>query len=191
MDALTQLMTSFGVSAPAGLNAYLALLIVGLGGRINWIELPAPYNVLQATPVLIGLLALLTIEIFLDKIPALDTFNDVVGTVVRPAAGAFLFAGSNEVLSQASLPLSLLLGALGAGGLHAFKASTRPVWTASTGGLANPVVSVFEDLVAAATVVLGMLAPALAVLVLALTLGLTWQLLRRLRRGLGARGVGR
>ena len=187
MDGILQLLTSLGVSAPAGFNAYLALLLVGFGGRVGWIHLAEPYSALQSIPVLIALLVLLTIEIVADKIPALDSVNDLVGTVVRPVSGAILFAASNHIITDPAPVVSLALGGLAAGGLHAFKAGTRPVWTASTAGLANPVVSVFEDLFVGTEVILGMLAPVLALIVLLLMLGLVGYLLLRLRRGVRRR----
>jgi hypothetical protein len=38
--------------------------------------------------------ALLLIETLVDKIPAVDSINDVIQTFVRPAAGAVLFAAN-------------------------------------------------------------------------------------------------
>ena len=188
MDPFTQILASLGVAAPAGFNAYLSLLLVGFGGRAGWIELASPYDTLQSPGALAVLVILLTVEVIADKIPALDSLNDVVGTLVRPAAGAVLFAGGNQVITEPMPWLSLLLGAGAAGGLHAFKAGTRPVWTLSTGGLANPVVSVFEDLMAGTTVILAMFVPVLAVLVLLVVLGLTVALLVRLRRSVRRSG---
>lgn len=190
MEFLFQILASLAVSAPAGFNAYLALLLVGIGGRVGWISLAAPYDVLQTTAALGVLVVLVTVETVADKVPALDSVNDIVGTAVRPAAGAVLFAGTNHALTDSAPLASLVLGALGAASLHAFKATTRPVWTASTGGLANPVVSVFEDLIVGATVVTGMFSwpVALAILVLSLGLGSLGILRLRgvVRRRLGA-----
>ena len=42
--------------------------------------------------------------------------------------------------------LALVLGLVAAGSVHAVKATSRPVITASTAGLANPMVSVLEDI---------------------------------------------
>ncbi len=183
MEGLAQILTSLGAAAPAGFNAYLSLLLVGIGGRVGWVNLASPYDLLQSNTALGLLTVLLTIELVADKIPALDSVNDIVGTVVRPVAGAMLFAGTSGEMNQL---LALLLGGSAAGALHAFKAGTRPVWTLSTGGLANPVVSVFEDLVAGATVVLAMLVPFIGILVLLIVMGLVTWLLLRLRRGIRA-----
>ncbi len=187
MEGLFGLLTSLTVSAPAGFNAYLALLLVGFGDRVGWITLSAPYDALSSTPALVILVVMLTVEIVADKVPAVDSVNDLIGTVVRPASGAAIFAGTNQSLTETAPVAALLLGALGAGGLHAFKAGTRPIWTASTGGLANPVVSIFEDLFVGATVVLGMLAAPVGIAVLLITLILLVYGVIRLRRGVRRR----
>ncbi len=95
MNVLTTLATSFGLSTAAGLNAYLPLLIVALLARLtHLIELKPPYDALTSWWAIGVLLVLLTIEVFVDKIPAVDTVNDGIQTFIRPAAGAILFAAS-------------------------------------------------------------------------------------------------
>jgi len=65
------------------------LLIVGLLARHTaLIALKSPWSTLTHPVVLIILAVLLLIEMTVDKIPAVDTVNDVIQTVIRPAAGA-------------------------------------------------------------------------------------------------------
>jgi fucose permease len=85
------------------------------------------------------------IEFLVDKVPAVDTINDGIQTFIRPAAGAILFAASAGVISEAHPVVALICGLLVAGGVHAAKATARPIITGTTGGLLNPVVSFFED----------------------------------------------
>ncbi len=73
-----------------------------------------------------------------DKVPAVDSVNDVIQTVIRPTAGAILFAASGNVISQMSPVLAMICGLLAAGGVHAVKATVRPVMTATTGGRGEP-----------------------------------------------------
>ncbi len=83
------ILGAFGLAAATGLNAYLPLLIVGLLARYtNLIALKAPWSALTHPVVLVVIGVLLIIEITVDKIPAVDTVNDVIQTVFRPAAGS-------------------------------------------------------------------------------------------------------
>jgi len=164
------IFTAFGLAAATGLNAYLPLLIVGLLARYTeLISLKAPWSALTHPLVLVLIAVLLAIEFTVDKIPAVDTINDVIQTAVRPAAGAILFAASGSVISDLSPVLALACGLCIAGGVHTAKSVARPAVTAGTLGTANPVVSFVEDGVSGATTFLSILAPAvLAVLFLLL-----------------------
>ncbi|MBX7236010.1 MAG: DUF4126 domain-containing protein [Caldilineales bacterium] len=174
------IFSAFGLASAAGLNAYLPLLIVGLLSRYtDLLNLAAPWDTLENPWVLAVLAVLLLIEMTVDKIPAVDSLNDGIQTFVRPAAGAILFAASGSIVTDLSPVLAMIAGILVAGGVHGVKAAARPVVTATTAGLGNPVVSVVEDVASATITVLSILVPALAALTLALLLFLV---LRRIRR---------
>ena len=146
MEALTGIFAAFGLSASAGLNAYIPLLIVALVARFtNLVHLNPPWDTLTSWWV-IGFLAVLSlIEFFADKVPAVNHINDIVQTIVRPAAGAIVFAASAKVITDVHPVLALALGLLVAGGVHTVKAAAvRPAVTATTGGAGNVPVSVAE-----------------------------------------------
>jgi hypothetical protein len=188
MDILTAILGGFGLAAPAGLNAWLPLLIVGLAGRINVIQLHEPYNTLSNTWVLVALCVLLFIEIMADKIPAIDSVNDVIHTFIRPAAGAILFAAQNDAIGGLPPALALILGLVAAGSVHAVKASVRPVVTVTTGGMGNPLISILEDVIAAVSTILALIVPLVAgVLFLVFLVAVVRLVLRWRRRRVAAR----
>ena len=160
---MINILSAFGLSSAAGLNAYLPLLIVGLLARYtDLITLQSPWDTLE-NPWVLGLLTvLLIIEMTADKIPAVDTINDGIQTFIRPAAGAVLFASSNNIISDMSPVLAMAIGLLAAGGLHAVKATARPVITTTTAGIGNPVISVFEDIVAVIMTLVAIILPFIA-----------------------------
>jgi hypothetical protein len=166
MDIITNLLAGFGLAAPAGLNAWLPLLITGLAGRFNLIKLNAPFDGLTNTWVLLVIGLLLTIEVFADKIPAVDSINDIIHTVIRPAAGGVLFAAHSGMVGGMDPTFSFILGVLSAGSVHIVKAGARPLITATTGGIGNPLVSFVEDIIAAVSTVLALVVPILAALIM-------------------------
>ena len=181
MDGLLSVFTAFGLSTSAGLNAYLPLLLVGLLARFtDLITLESPWNALESWWVIGVLTVLLVIELLVDKVPAVDTINDTIQTFVRPVAGAILFAASAGVISEAHPVLAIICGLLISGGVHAVKATTRPVVTATTGGTLNPVVSVAEDVLSLIVAILSILVPLL--LMLFLLLVVIWFIRWRRRR---------
>lgn len=184
MDAFTGILSSFGLSTSAGLNAYLPLLVVALLSRFtNLIELNEPFDALESWWTIGVLVVLGTIEFLADKIPVVDTINDILQTFVRPAAGAILFAANANVIADIHPVLAMACGLLIAGTVHVAKAAARPLVTAATAGTANPVVSTAEEFLSAATAFLSVLFPALIGLVLLLAVTIIgWWLWRIDRR---------
>lgn len=184
MDAYTSVFSAFGLASAAGLNAYLPLLVVALTARFtDLIQLNEPWDVLTSWWVIGVLAILLLIEMTVDKVPAVDTANDVINTAIRPVAGAILFAASSGAVGEVHPVLAVICGLLVAGGVHAVKATARPAVTATTGGFGNWLVSLSEDVVAFVTAVMAILVPVLLVLLMVLFfLLLAWWWSRRRTR---------
>jgi len=174
---VSHLFSAFGLASASGLNAYIPLLIVALTARFTTlITLNPPFDVLTNGWVIGALVVLLAIEIIVDKVPAADSVNDIIQTFVRPAAGAILFAASTNAIGLHPV-LAAILGLILAFGVHATKATARPVVTATTGGLGNAFVSVGEDIVATGVSLAAILVPLL--LGLGVVLAIVWFLFLR------------
>lgn len=170
VSAISSILTAFGLSSASGLNAYIPLLMVALAGRFtDWIKLSPPFDILTNEFVIGTLVVLLAIETIVDKVPAADTINDVIQTFVRPTAGAILFAASTNAINLHPV-IAVILGLILAFGVHAAKATARPVVTASTGGIGNAFVSVGEDIVSVGVSLLAIFVPLLIGFVFALVL---------------------
>jgi len=185
IEAFSNIATSLGLSVSAGLNAYLPLLVVALTARFfpNLLTLNKPWDVLTSWWVIGALAVLLFIEMTVDKIPAVDSINDIIQTLVRPLAGAILFAASSNVIADIHPVLAMICGLILAGGVHAAKATVRPLITGASGGTLNPAVSLAEDIISLATSLLAILVPILILLLLLLALlfGLLWYRRRKTR----------
>jgi uncharacterized membrane protein len=185
MQALFGILTAFGLSASAGLNAYIPLLVVGvIAHYTDWIHLNPPFDVLGNAWTLIIVGILLIIEMLADKIPAVNHVNDAIQTAIRPAAGAIIFAASANVITDLHPIVALICGLLVAGSVHTVKAvAVRPAITATTGGAANVPVSIAEDVVATALSILSIVIPVLVGVFLVLfTALIVWWLWRRSSR---------
>ncbi len=173
---------AFGLSASAGLNAYIPLLVVALLAKFtNTITLASPWNALESWWTIGVLIVLSIVEIVADKVPAVDHVNDVVQSFIRPTAGAILFAASANAITDVSPVLSLICGLLVAGSVHATKSFlVRPAVTVATAGVGDPVVSTFEDAFALAVSVLSVVLPVLMVILVFLVIWLiAWWVKKR------------
>ena len=185
MDALFGIMAAFGLSASAGLNAYIPLLVVGVIAHYsNLIHLNPPYDILANPWVLIVVGILLIVEMLADKIPAVNHINDIIQTGIRPAAGAIIFAASAHVLTNVHPVIAILCGLLMAGSVHLVKAAAvRPAVTAATAGTGNIPVSIAEDLTATLLSVLSVVVPVLVTVILVILIALIiWWFWRRANR---------
>jgi Domain of unknown function (DUF4126) len=180
---LASLCAAFGLSAAAGLNAWLPLFAGALAQRLDLVELAQPFDDLSGTGALTVLGVLTAADFVGDKIPAVDHVLHAVGNVIAPASGAALFTGQTGLETDLPTLGAILLGAGTAESVHAGRAAIRPISTVTTAGFGNPVLSVFEDLgslgLTLAAFVLPVLA-AFAVLALAVLIVVFW---RRRRRG--------
>ncbi|HSS95507.1 MAG TPA: DUF4126 domain-containing protein [Terriglobales bacterium] len=185
MEILSGIFSAFGLSASAGLNAYIPLLVVALMGRFtNWIHLQSPWDTLTNGWIIALLLALSAIEFFADKIPLINHANDAIQTFVRPVAGAIVFAASTQVITGIHPALALAAGLLIAGTVHVAKAGVlRPAVTGLTGGVANVGVSAAEDAVSTVVSIVAILLPvAIAIIAIPVIAWVIWLMWRRANR---------
>lgn len=187
--ALTTLLTALGLSSTAGLRAYLPLLILGIASDIRGPDGAALLPVqdqfhILGNPIVLGVLAILVILEFLaDKVPGVDHISDIVHTVIRPAAGALIMAGSANTLSDESKIVAAIVGALVALATHFMKSSTRAAVSTTTAGVGNPVASFLEDILVVGVILLLVLAPIVGFIALVLLLILFFKAAKAMFRG--------
>jgi len=185
--AVGSVLAAFGLSGAAGLNAWLPLFVSALLDRLDVVDLAGPFDEFSSTAGLVVLGTLTVADFVGDKVPVVDHVLHAAGAVVAPVSGALLFTGSAGSESDLPTLVSLILGALVAGSVHAARATARPAATATTGGLANPVVSLGEDTTSGLLTALAFVAPIVAVvLLIAVVAGLVIGV-RRFRRALRRR----
>ena len=172
---ITSLLTSAGLGIGAGINAYATLLVFGLLARWQ----PAIFHdelarFFASTPVLIVVGVLYAIEFIADKVP--------IHTFIRPAAGAVVaWAAVSDRIPHGAVILASVLAGSVALGAHATKAIIRGASTVSTAGFANPILSLFEDVVAFATAIIALVLPWLVIAVIAAVTAFFVTLWRRVR----------
>jgi len=187
-----ELLTGTGLAASSGLNAYIPLLTLGLLSRFtDTVSLPTGWQWLDSGWALVILAGLLAIEMVADKVPVVDSLNDLLQTVVRPTAGGLAFgATATSDAVTVSDPSSFVSGgqwvpvAVGvvlALVVHAGKATARPALNTASGGFAAPVVSVVEDVASLGLSLLALLAPILVVVALAALVAAFWWAYRKVR----------
>jgi len=190
---MLEVLTGSGLAVAAGLNAYIPLLVLGVAGRtLDFVELPSAWVWLENPWVIAILGVLLVVEVIADKVPMVDSINDWIQTIVRPAAGGIAFgtgaASETAVVTDpasffsSSAWVPVVIGIVLALGTHATKMAARPVLNAATAGVAAPVVSTVEDISSVVLSLLALIVPVIGTIALVGLIALLVVRVRRARR---------
>ncbi len=152
LEILLPVGLGVALAATAGLRAFVPLFTVSLLGWTGVLELGSTMAWLGTPAATLSFSVAVLIEILADKIPYVDHLTDVIGTLIRPIAGALvgtsLIVGADPLIAAAA---GLMAGGAVAGLTHAGKSTLRLGSTGSSGGLANPAVSLVEDAIVLST----------------------------------------
>ncbi|HST45105.1 MAG TPA: DUF4126 domain-containing protein [Luteimonas sp.] len=169
----------------AGVRAYLTVFGLGVAGALGWLDLPQG---LQATtsPWVIGLSGVLAaVEFFADKIPGVDSVWDLLQTLARVPAGAFLAAATLAPAGDLGAGM-LATGAGVALTSHVLKAGSRALMNVSPEPVSNLAASVTEDVAVVGALTMAFAYPWLTLAVMvAITASIAfamWWIWRRLVR---------
>lgn len=181
-ETLTAIAVALGAGWASGLNAYAAVLVLGVAQRLGLVALPHDLQVLES-PWVLGVAAILFALNFLaDKIPYVDSINDVLQTFVRIPAGVLLAYGAAAGLSPEISIIAGLLGGTLAAGTHIAKTGSRALINTSPEPFSNVFASLGEDVTVFGGLALAIAHPITFLCLLALFVGLLIWLLPKLIR---------
>ena len=169
----------------AGIRVYLTVFGVGVAGAFGWLDLPQALQVTQS-PWVLGVSGVLAVaEFFADKIPGVDSGWDLLHTLLRVPAGAFLAAAALSPNGQLGAGM-LATGAGVALTSHVLKAGSRALMNTSPEPVSNWTASVTEDVAVVGGLALAFshpwLALSLVVFISVVVALLMWWIWRKLFR---------
>jgi hypothetical protein len=160
--------------------------MLGCGGALGYIDLPANLEVLQDPSVIIAAAFMYCVEFMADKTPGVDSSWDALHTFIRIPAGALLAAGAVGDVAPA---LAITAGILGGGvsaATHATKAGSRVLINTSPEPFSNWAASIAEDIAVIAGLWAALQHPVLFLIAfVGFLLALCWLLPRLWRAALG------
>ena len=161
VDLLQSMALGIALAACAGLRAWLPLFAVGLSVRFGVLPLGDSFRFLGSNTALSVFVIATVIEMIADKIPVVDHALDALSTFLKPVAGIVLAASVMWTVDDpiVALALGVMVGTPAAVLPHTAKATVRGVLSPITAGLASPILSVLEDVIAFGLVALAILAP--------------------------------
>lgn len=189
MEHLQSLALAAGLAWASGVRMYAAVFIVGLLGRLDYVQLPEHLQLLEHNGVLIASGIMLLAEFLADKVPGFDSAWDSIHTFIRIPIGAMLAWGAMSDAGAETQFVAAILGGAITGGTHLAKMSARAAINTSPEPFTNWAASFGEDGMLLAGLWLAFQHPLLFLVLLVLFLAFVVWLVPKLVRFL--RGVWR
>ncbi len=183
MEYILAIVMGVCLSAACGFRVFIPLLVAGVVSRMAEVALPEPLEWVCGDVALCCLGVAALVETVAYYIPYIDNLLDTISGPLAVVAGSVVMGGMLDTMPDyLQWTLAIVAGGGAAGAVHAGTTALRAASTASTGGLANPVVSTVENGCSVMGALLAMLAPVLALIGLVVMVAFVWLQLRRHRR---------
>ena len=167
METILGLCIGIGLSAACGFRVLVPLLVMSLASIMGWFEPMKGFEWLAMPSVCIALGFATLCEITAYYIPWVDNALDTIATPAAMVAGTLttMAVSSGEMSQFASWAAAIIIGGGTATAVQMSTVAVRGLSTATTGGIANPVVSTGEWISAFLLSILSLIVPVLVVIV--------------------------
>ena len=164
MEMLLSVCLGIGLSAACGFRVFVPLLTMSVAALSGHLALAPGFAWVGSYPALIAFSVATAVEVAGYYIPWVDHLLDTIATPAAIIAGTLISASMITDMSPfLKWTLAVIAGGGTAGMVQGTTVLTRGASTATSGGLANPLVATLELGGAIATSLLALVAPVLAV----------------------------
>ena len=165
MESLISMALGIGLAAAAGFRVFVPLFALSLASYFNVWPLNEQWQWLASPFALMILAAACIAEALAYLIPWFDNLLDTLAVPLAGVAGTAVMASTMADLNPAvTWALAIIGGGGAAAVIKGVNASGRAVSTVTTGGVANPIFSIWETVSAAFMSFLAIFFPVLAVI---------------------------
>ena len=140
------LSLGLGLAAACGFRVFIPPLMMGVGSRLDLYKLEGSFVWVDDTWAIAIFAVATLLEIGGYFIPWIDNLLDAVATPAAIIGGIFVTSASleGELDPSAQWALSVIAGGSVSGVIQLGTVATRAISTGTTGGLANPIISLLE-----------------------------------------------
>ncbi|MDB6121090.1 MAG: putative rane protein [Pedosphaera sp.] len=182
MDTVLSVFIGIGLATACGLRVFIPLLVVSVASHFGNLPLSPGFQWMSSTSALIGFSVASLLEIAGYYIPWVDHLLDTIASPAAVIAGTIVsVALMTNIDPFYKWSLAIIAGGGMAGLMQGTTVVARGASTATTGGIANPLVSTVELIGSVLLSILAVVVPVLAVLLIALVMFFVarWFLRRR------------
>jgi hypothetical protein len=167
MQEALSVFVGVGLAAACGFRIFVPLLVMSVAAVSGHLTLAPPFQWIGTYPALITFAAATVLEITAYYVPWLDNLLDSIATPAAVVAGTVVTASMTSGMSPfLQWTLAVIAGGGAAGLVQTATVMTRAASTATTGGLANPLLATGEWVLSLLMSFLTLVVPVMAVLAL-------------------------
>jgi len=182
-DLIISIVLGFSLAAAAGFRIFIPLLVISLSAHYGWFPVSENWMWVGSTTALVLLGVATLFEIFAYFIPWFDNLLDTAAVPLAAVAGTLIMVATMGDMSPAfTWALAIIAGGGTAAAISGSTSATRLTSTATTGGLANPVIAVTETGAAATVATASIFSPVIALVLVLLFFGAVWKLIKKIRK---------
>ena len=178
IETILSLCIGIGLSAACGFRIFVPLLVMSVASLTGLFEPMKGFEWLAMPSVCIGLTVATVCEIGAYYIPWVDNALDSISTPAAMIAGTLttMAVSTGEMSPFASWAAAIIVGGGTASAVQLSTVAVRGLSTATTGGIANPLVSTTEWISALLISILSFFVPVFVVIVgiILMIIGIRW-----------------
>ena len=175
MNITLAIIVGLALSAACGLRVFVPLLVLSIAARMGVLSLAPSLGWAGSNEAIIAFSVATVLEIVAYKVPWLDHALDTIASPAAVLAGTMVTASQVGAIHGVSPMLQWACAIIAGGGIAGLvqtgSVSTRAASTVTTAGLANPIISAIQSLLAIVLSVLAVVAPIIAAVLVVLVVG--------------------
>lgn len=182
-DTIISIFLGIGLSASVGFRVFVPLFALSLAAYFNVWELNDSWQWIGSFTAVVTLGVATLVEIFGYYIPYIDNALDSIAIPLATIAGTAVMVSTIADLSPViTWALAIIAGGGTAAAVAGSSGVTRLASTATTGGIANPVVSTIETSTSIVMSIVSLFIPVLAFIFVLIILYLIFRVYKKFKR---------
>ncbi|MCK0156915.1 DUF4126 domain-containing protein [Cellulophaga sp. F20128] len=181
-ETVISIFLGIGLATSVGFRVFLPLFALSLAAYFDVWNLNDNWDWIGSLPALVVLGVATLVEIFAYFIPWVDNLLDTAAVPLAAIAGTAVMVSTVANLDPVvTWSLAIIAGGGTATAIKGTSAATRLTSTATTGGLANPLVATVETGTAVVVTTASIFAPIIGAVLVIIILAIIFSIYRKLR----------
>ena len=182
IETIISICLGVSLAASVGFRVFLPLFALSLASYFDVWQLNESWLWIGSSTALITLGVATMVEIFAYFIPYVDNLLDTISVPLAAIAGTAVMMSTVADLSPViTWAMAIIAGGGTAAAISSSSSSTRLASTVTTGGIANPVVSLLETVTSAIMTIISIFMPVLAIILVLIILFFVFRLYKKFK----------